>query len=512
MSEKKPQLSSINHVFYLMITKNYRTFQYASKYHVLSMFIFYIVLLINFTIVKHLCQYLRLGSKRIQTNPSYDVPKKILYLLNLPLEFSRKKLNTPKKLNCLTKKNGTDRITTVLSILIGLCLIIIFACLINLDEPKQTIGVISIHDKFLENTENPSIVPLLWLNDNDIIWDGGVGCESESVDQGRSYVDKNINIALCFFSRYLSYSGHGGVIYVNGGSYSMNINYSMFYNCVCSGEGGAIYFISPNSFLRMICANSCSASGRHFSQLEASEMNQMEYLSISNCSHTTSGYYPIHVYKGYQRVDNTNCSMNNAGQGSGLLINSPSSFTSSLCTFSNNKASYSICIYFSSSSGTISMSLSNIVHNISPNTLDGVFYAYGAGSRKMIYCIFRNNQNRLFCVVGGSLEVSHSFIFHTPSFSTSTAVSTSNNNSFTNRITYQLQFFNSFHCNADIPLPKRSVEETLRMTYERTIVETPKETAGRTYAECMCTNNLSNWREISFVLAFLYAMIILMIS
>jgi len=57
-------------------------------------------------------------------------------------------------------------------------------------------------------------VPLLWLDDNEIIWDGGVGCEKESIDQGRSYVDKNINISLCFFERSLTYSGDGGVTYV----------------------------------------------------------------------------------------------------------------------------------------------------------------------------------------------------------------------------------------------------------------------------------------------------------
>ena len=67
-------------------------------------------------------------------------------------------------------------------------------------------------------------------------------------------------------------------------------------------------------------------------------------------------------------------------------------------------------------------------------------------------CIFHNNQNTLFCVCYGSLEVSHLFISLPGSFSTFSAVSTSNNNTLTNRITYQLQFVNSLHCNADIYL------------------------------------------------------------
>jgi len=130
---------------------------------------------------------------------------------------------------------------------------------------------------------------VLWLNDNEIICNVGLGCENESIDQGRSYVDKNINISNCFFSRYSSYSGHGGVIYVYGGSYSMNVIYSMFYKCVCSSYGGAIYFSSSNSYLRMICANRCSAFYGHFAYLHASQVNHVEYLSVSNCSHTTSG-------------------------------------------------------------------------------------------------------------------------------------------------------------------------------------------------------------------------------
>jgi len=306
---------------------------------------------------------------------------------------------------------------------------------------------------------------VLWLNDNEIICNVGFGCENESIGQGRSYIDKNINISNCFFSRYSSYSGHGGVICVTASSCSMNVNYSMFYNCVCSNWGGAIYFISSNSCLTMICANSCSCGATyygHFAYLSASQVNQVEYLSVSNCSHTTSGYCPILLYTCDQRVDNTNSSMNNADQYSGIGISSLSSFTSSHCTFSNNKVSDFICIGFYSDSGTISMSYANIVHNNCPSSNYGVVEVSGEGSRKMMYCIFKNNQNTPFCVNQGSLEVSHSFIDHSGSFSTSTAVSTSNNNSFTNTITYQLQFFNSLLCNADIPwsTPLSTIEQT----------------------------------------------------
>ena len=137
------------------------------------------------------------------------------------------------------------------------------------------------------------------------------------------------------------------------------------------------------------------------------------------------------------------------------------------------------------------MSYANIVHNNSPYDY-GVVYVYGVlyslggpqlglkGSGKMMYCIFKNNHNYLFCVYQGSLEVYHSFINHSASFSRSTSVS-KYNNSLTNTITYQLQFFNDLYCNADIPLIQRSLEETVR----ETLKETQRETVGRTYdSEC----------------------------
>jgi len=110
---------------------------------------------------------------------------------------------------------------------------------------------------------------------------------------------------------------------------------------------------------------------------------------------------------GYQRVDNTNSSMNNAIQGSGIVISSPSSFTSSHCTFSNNKASNSICIYLYSTSGTISMSY--VIQNNSPIS-NGVVIVNGAGSRKMMYSIFKNYQNYLLCVDSGYLEGSNIYL------------------------------------------------------------------------------------------------------
>jgi len=277
------------------------------------------------------------------------------------------------------------------------------------------------------------------------------GCESESLNQGRSYENKNINISDCVFLRSSTYSGDGGVIYVSGGTYSMFVNYSMFYNCMCSGNGGAIHFSSSNSVVRMICAYKCYCGTnyyRNFAHFQASQVNQVDFLSLSYCSYTNLGYGSFWLYTGNQRVDNTNCSMNKAKRGSGMIITTPSSLTSIYCTFSNNIVSDYTCIEFYTKSGTISYA--NIVHNNSPSR--GVVEVANTGSYKMYNCIFDNNQNTLFYVGSGSLEVSHSIISHSGAFSAATSVSTGNNNSLTKRQTYQIQFFYSYHCHADNPL------------------------------------------------------------
>jgi len=428
--------------------------------------------------IRKICNFILNG---IPITPFFEIPKKNSYLSIFSLLFSKKELKTNQKQSKNSRqKIFTNKILTISSIIFVLLFFINIAYFEKLFKRKQQLSLLKVVNKFLKNTKNYPIVPQLWLNDNEIIYNVGLGCESESIDQGRSYVDKNINISNCFFSRSSSYSGNGGVIFVTASSCSMNVNYSMFYNCVCSGDGGAIYFYSSNSSLRMICANSCSASSwYHFAYLRTSQVNQVEFLSVSNCSHITSGLYPFYLSSGDQSVDNTNSSMNHAERVSGIVIYSPSTFKSSHCTFTNNKVSVWICIGFYSESGTISMSYANIVHNNSPSSR-GVVYVNGAFP-KIMYCTFKNNQNTLFCVWEGSLEVSHSFIDHSGSFSTSIAVSTSNNNSFTNTITYQLQFFNSIHCNADIPL----IEQNQMITFDNSYMK-------------------------SF--AFLYPVIILMIS
>jgi len=332
-----------------------------------------------------------------------------------------------------------------------------------------------------------------------------VGLDSLSLNQARLHFEIDFSVSHCTFFRSTQYSGEGGVIYVFGGSYAMNISYSMFFYCSCNSHGGAICFSSTNSSIKYICASKCycRAADNYYGQfafITATISINVEYLSLSNCSYTFSGEAPLRIDKGNQRVDNTNSSMNYAFEVSGIGIWCPSSLASSYCTYSNNKVSNGFCVYLYTNFGTISYT--NIVHNNSP--VGGVVVNDGGGSPKFYYCIFDMNQNTLFCVASGGLEVSHSFISLTGALSGSIAVSIANNNSLSKKQTYQVQFFNSFYCNTDIPL----------RTIEGTIGETPKETLQRTYEDCSEFYHTSDMKELSsiFSFQFLNQILILLIA
>jgi len=354
----------------------------------------------------------------------------ILFLLFSLLLFFKKAARNNRKPNNTIK----ERISTIFLWMV--VMMIITLLMINVAFMDTCMNVHQIHklvtkyrERSVEATSFHKIVYQFVIRSN--VLGTSILCERENIEQGRSYLDKNINISNCFFIRSGTFSDNGGVIYVNGGTYSMSINCSLFYNCSLSQKGGAIYFVSSDSNLRMVCADSCSASSNgHFALIVACQSNIVEILSVSYCSHLTTGYSPLSLDKGNQKVFNLNSSSNKAERGSGISCYDPASFQSVFCTFSSNKVSDSICIYIYSVSGIISMSYSNIVHNNSPSG-NGVIFVNGAGARIMMYCIFQNNQNYLFCLYSGYLEVSHSFIDLSSSISTSLVVTTSLNNYFT---------------------------------------------------------------------------------
>lgn len=289
------------------------------------------------------------------------------------------------------------------------------------------------------------------------------GCLYENIELGRSFFQiNNIDISNCFFSRMTIFNEDGGVILVSVESYSILVSLSMFYKCKCQKIGGAIFFKAANAVLSMICANMCSAlSEDHFALFQATNVNQMEYLSISSCSDSPNGIYPIRLYNGNQIIDKSNSSMNIAEERASIGISLPSSFSSSFCTFSDNYASKFISLYFHTNTGVLSFA--NIIHNNSPAKYSVVRVN---GKFTVHYCVLQRNLDTLFSVYSGTIAVSHCLISH------SEFKPTGINNSLTICQTYQIEFFNSQLCNADIPLFRKSFDITIAKTPSQSPINT----------------------------------------
>jgi len=369
--------------------------------------------------------------------------------------------------------------------------IIISSFYIKQNELKQHLNL--INESIIYRMEpNQRIGSFLWYCFN-MISGVSFNCPNENIDHGRSYVNENISISNCYFSRVSQLSGSGGVIFVTdegfprSKSYTLSISYSMFFNCSCSGSGGSIYFYSLKSEIIMICANRCSCNYGYvglFAYFGVSLNNTVEYLSVSKSVLVDGANCPIYLNYGYQRIQNINSSMNNANGFSGIGVIDPLSFLGTHCTFSNNFASKYSCIGFSFGPGIMLYSI--IVHNNSPSAYYGIVNQQN-GLYKMYYCIFDMNQGTLFTLEFGSLEVSHCFIFHTGPINSKKPVSSDINNSYSKQITYQLYFFSSHHCNADIPFSKS--------TFENYPVKYSEETIKRTYDIKCALKNLPKVRS-----------------
>jgi len=345
-------------------------------------------------------------------------------------------------------------------------------------------------------------------------------CLSETISEGRSYNNVNIEISDCFFTRLSTLMGSGGVIFIEempppmgSETYSMNISSSMFFSCSCynGNGGGAIYFRSQNSKMKMICANKCSCStgqmgNGHFAYLYVSSFVQIELLSVSQCSNITTGRGPVTILKGNQAVANSNSSLNIAYYYSGLEIQEPVTFMSHHCTFSNNQAVENcVFFYYLMTSTDLNVSLANIVHN--KCTSKGIVEVLnGWGALLIQYCVFHMNQNMLFSQSGSMLNIYHSFFSHDPMSIGIYIDNQANNNSLTEKPTYIFQFFSSHYCNADNHLSSPNP------TNEPSPLETPVSTPFRSFDEfqrtydSQCTNQWVKKRGMKSIFTFVLSL------
>ena len=281
-------------------------------------------------------------------------------------------------------------------------------------------------------------------------------CKSETIDSGRSYVNEQVSIYNCFFRRLSEYSGSGGVISISGSYFTMKIELTMFYNCLCSTSGGAIYFSSENCTLYKVCAfRITSSSYYHFAYLEVAKTVTIDLLSLSTSSYSSIGDTSLGLRNGDQSFTHSNISYNMARVASTILTKAAGKILFSYFTLADNYVSCCICLQLSQSIGDVLYA--NIINNNSPSY--GVVHLWSSGTYTMQYCIYFENQNTLLCADSGSMTLSNCFISHAFVI-LSGPVTTINNNTLLRTQSYAHQFYMSYYCNADNPVTEDSRKHT----------------------------------------------------
>jgi len=292
------------------------------------------------------------------------------------------------------------------------------------------------------------------------IWVSYSNCINYNISAQRLFTDTNISVSDCVFVRINQLSDNGGIVFVYGGSYSLNVSETMFLNCSSSINGGAIYFVSYNCELKMICAFRCSASNYgQYSYIITSTMSIIEYNSVTSSSSILTGYHSVYLHNGNLSVKETNSSKNKVTQGSSIYVSTSLIYFICHNTFCNSSTSHGICLGVSDCSG--STLYCNIVSNDCP--LNGVIYV-SKGDHIIDFSIFDSNQQVLFFVFIGNLYVTNCFISHYVSISIGV------NNSYIKYPSMMIVHFDTQYCQADLPLPLKSplftISETIIRTYD----------------------------------------------
>jgi len=289
-------------------------------------------------------------------------------------------------------------------------------------------------------------------------------CINSSIPSGRSYDNFQGSLVIegCLFQRSEVFSGPGGVIYFNGDSSNITINDSVFYNCrVYRGEGAAIYIHRGSGILDMnrVCGYACSTTSYNYlltSYVGGKFEQMLSFISVSNCS---GGSVSISLNSGNQTFKFLNFSYNHGGFES--TIQNIASYTSisSFCSYFNNSQEYSMCMSFTNCYNKAEFSYYNVIGNNAPSK---AVFTTPYTDAYLSYAVFSKNKDTLFCA-GGIFELRDSYIDHQYKFSTSSSISTINV-SFTITNTYQIMFYATYLCEADIPVPTPTIKPTLEYT------------------------------------------------
>jgi len=340
-------------------------------------------------------------------------------------------------------------------------------------------------------------------------------CESERLDQGRSYSQNNINISNCIFTRYSLYSGNtgdatyygsagcGGVIFIDGGSFSMSVYDSSFFNCVASSDGGAIFFHnSPYSLLKNVCGNRCSCgitSYYNFGMIGGKVYNNADLCSVIQCSpYEGNGEQTAFFYNGQQKINSINTTNNRVRKHSGMAFWNIETRTVRFSSLVNNVATQGGCLCQGQNefySGRLEFS--NFVNNSSPSY--GVVYTH-YGRQFLSNCIFNMNRITLFFWQYGSISVEDSYIDHDYSIGQYTKLECV---VFTKSNTYDFTFY-------------LCIDQTIRDTPVNTMNQSPKNTLDQTISATMnetpIISNTNNGLFIVFGIRIIGAQLFIVVT
>jgi len=218
------------------------------------------------------------------------------------------------------------------------------------------------------------------------------------------------------FVRSQTYTGQGGVMFLTG-SVGLIIENTMFYMCLSTKEGGALYVSVSTGYsiqLRLLCSNKCYSTGAwfHFGYLATASDHLYSFITITGSAPSSNSfYYPFRIEGGNQTISNMNSTKNYAYAHTGYGVTNPIYGKTSFVSIYSNTAQHSIAVLFYGSSSLVTMSFINVLSNNSPNY--GVIHLANGAKYHMQNSVFYGNLHYLFDhLAGTSIKVSNSFISH----------------------------------------------------------------------------------------------------
>ena len=294
-------------------------------------------------------------------------------------------------------------------------------------------------------------------------------CNNSLNSNERVYTNiENLLLYYCFFIRINNFESSGGIIYLSNLNGEMNINECIFYLCSCVGEGGAIYCynISTNfsSLIKKTCANSCfttlsSKYGQSFQIIISSTLNNFNNLievSITKCSpNNLGGSYSFSLKNGNQLINKLNSSLNYCIFVSSIYIHNSNQFNLQFCTCNSNIVNNLVCIELSSINNNNNFSFTNIINNNSPG--HGLIYNNG-GINNIFNSNFYLNQNYLFYIYNGKLNILNNNINHNHNLITTGIIPIYINNSNIINL-FKIQHLNTIYCFGEFKIKFKKIKK-----------------------------------------------------